>query len=340
MAKAKRLPSGMWNVTVYSHTENGKRKYESFTALTKNEAELKAAEFKANKTRRIQNDLTVAEAIDKYITAREGVLSPSTIREYRRMAASYYCDIGSQRIRKITTETLQLWISDMSHKVSSKTVHNAYGLLSSSLTFFQPNTIYRVKLPPKGKRRPESPSDDAVMKLLAEAPPKLKICIQLGIRGLRAGEISALKYEDISDGIAHIHADFVKDSTGAWVYKEIPKTADSDRYVKVPDLGSGTGFIVSYMPATISKRFIELKKKLRIEGIRFHDLRHYFASTAAVLNIPDIYTADMGGWARGSNSQVMKSVYQNNIKSMSDYYMNKMEEYLTDLEENAKRDAK
>jgi len=46
MAKAKELPSGMWNVTVYSHTENGKRMYESFTALTKNEAELKAAAFK------------------------------------------------------------------------------------------------------------------------------------------------------------------------------------------------------------------------------------------------------------------------------------------------------
>ncbi|MFR1475685.1 MAG: hypothetical protein ACLSB9_08035 [Hydrogeniiclostridium mannosilyticum] len=39
MAKAKKLPSGNWNVKVFSHIENGKRKYESFTAESKAEAE-------------------------------------------------------------------------------------------------------------------------------------------------------------------------------------------------------------------------------------------------------------------------------------------------------------
>ena len=49
MPKAKKLKSGSWNVTVFSHIEDGKRKYESFTAPTKNEALLMAAEFKAGK---------------------------------------------------------------------------------------------------------------------------------------------------------------------------------------------------------------------------------------------------------------------------------------------------
>ena len=36
----------------------------------------------------------------------------------------------------------------------------------------------------------------------------------------------------------------------------------------------------------------------------------------------------MGGWSRAGNAPVMKSVYQNNIKSMSDYYADKLEEHL------------
>lgn len=85
MAKAKKLPSGAWNVSVYSHSENGKRKYISFTRISKAEVELKAAEYRNTKHRRRYVDLTVAEAIDGYISSKDGVLSPSTIRGYRRM---------------------------------------------------------------------------------------------------------------------------------------------------------------------------------------------------------------------------------------------------------------
>ena len=85
MAKAKKLKSGSWNVMVFSHIEDGRRRYASFTAPTKNEALLMAAEFKAGKKRRVQCDLTVGEALDGYIRAKEGVLSPSTIRGYEKM---------------------------------------------------------------------------------------------------------------------------------------------------------------------------------------------------------------------------------------------------------------
>lgn len=84
MPKAKKLKSGSWNVTVFSHIEDGKRKYESFTAPTKNEALLMAAEFKAGKKRKVQCDLTVGEALDGYIRAKDAcclrALSGDTIR--------------------------------------------------------------------------------------------------------------------------------------------------------------------------------------------------------------------------------------------------------------------
>ena len=66
MAKAKKLPSGNWNVKVFPHIENGKRKYESFTAESKAEAEYLASQFKHEKEERQSGNITVKEAMDRY----------------------------------------------------------------------------------------------------------------------------------------------------------------------------------------------------------------------------------------------------------------------------------
>jgi integrase len=328
MPRAKKLPSGSWRCRVYSYTDaDGKKHQESFTAPTKAEAEMMAAEYAASKKRRARHDLTVSEAINGYITAREAVSSPSTIRGYKQMQRNYYDSIGRLKVRNLTSEDMQLFISELVKKdLSPKSIRNIYGLLTASVALYDDKLTFRVKLPAKQKKRPQSPSDDAVARLYEAASDKMKICIALGCRSVRRGEISALKYEDIVDGVAHIHADMVKNSDGEWIYKEIPKTEGSDRYIKVPDFGSGKGYIVDWTPDSITKRFIDLRNGLGLT-IRFHDLRHYFASTAAVLQIPDIYTADMGGWNRDGST--MKKVYQNNIKSLSDYYASKMDKHLS-----------
>jgi hypothetical protein len=58
-------------------------------------------------------------------------------------------------------------------------------------------------------------------------------------------------------------------------------------------------------------------------------MRHFFASTAAILQIPDIYTADMGGWRH--DSKIMKETYQNRITSMADYYADKVNDHLSKI---------
>lgn len=171
-------------------------------------------------------------------------------------------------------------------------------------------------------------------RLYETAKPKLKVCIAFAMCGLRRSEICGLKYEDIKDGIAHIHAEIVQDKNQKWVYKDRPKTDDSDRYVRLPKfvldlIGEGEGFVVSYYNLnSITQAFIDHRNRLGLD-VRLHDLRHFFASSAAALKIPDIYTADMGGWDR--NSSVLKTVYQNNIKTMSEYYEKKMNEPLSKI---------
>ena len=330
--KITKLPSGKWHTTVYSHTDgSGKRKYKSITAPTKSACELKAAEFKANKTRRTFDDLTIRDCLTGYVDAKRGVLSPSTLREYDRAMKNDFASIQHQRVCKLTNEIMQQFVSEMSTKLSPKTVRNRYGFLRASVAFYYPELHFKVTFPAKEVKRPESPSDDVVRHIYEEASPRLKPCIALAMCGLRRGEIAAVQYEDIVGDLLHIHADMVQDSKNKWIYKEIPKTDGSDRFIRLPSavldlIGSGSGYIVRGLnPNSIGQAFGRLAHQLGY-NIHLHQLRHYYASVGAILGVPDIYLADMGGWRHDSG--VMKSIYQNKIKSMSDYYADKMNDHI------------
>jgi len=320
MATAKKLPSGMWRIQAYLGKDtNGKPIRASFTAPTKKEAELQAAQYVAENQRYDFRNITVEDAIDRYIAAKTPVLSPSTIRAYRSYQRNYYGGIGHMPISKLNTEEMQLFVSSMVGTVSNKTIHNAYGLLSSAIALFRPDKVFRVTLPTKKATRRESPSDGVVRELYEKAGPELQKCIALAAFGsLRRGEICALKHQDVTGQAVHVHADMIMDEHGDWIYKDIPKTAESNRVVYLPQevidlLGDGVDdeYIISISPSRVSDRFIKLRERLGLHGVRFHDLRHYYASIGAVLGIPDTYLSQFGGWR--SDSPVMKSIYQNVI---------------------------
>ena len=333
MAKAKQLPSGNWRARVYSHTSpDGIRHYESFTASTKEEANMLAAQFANSKQRKLSNDLTILEAINGYITAKTNVLSPSTIRSYRNMADKHYKDIGRLKIKRLTSEDAQIFISKLATEFSAKTVKNVYALLTASVAFYAPDITLRVSLPTAIKKPQSAPENNDIVALYNMASDWMKKCIALAAFGsLRRGEIAALRYGDLNGNTIFVHSDMVMDEHNQWVHKEIPKNQSSVRYVKLPDqvvsiLGTGAAdeYIIKYNPNTISKMFIKLRNRVGI-NVRFHDLRHYYASIGATLNIPDIYLADFGGWRH--DSTVMKSVYQGNIASISDGYARQMTDY-------------
>jgi len=337
MATARKLPSGSWRIRVYSHTENGKKVYESFTAPTKYEAEKMASDWKADRTKQKRSGLTVKQALEGYITAKEGVLSPSTIRGYKKMKDNNYSFIEDKSLKKLTTEDLQLFVSNLSEKLSPKSVANIYGLLSAVIAFYMPETTFKVTLPHKVKKKLYSPSNEDIQLLYKEASPKLKKCIALGAYGgLRRGEISALTYGDLNGNTLSIDKDMVQNADGEWIVKQFPKTDDSMREIVLPDkvvelLGTGdpSERIVEYTnPGNITQCFTKLRNRLGID-IHFHLLRHFYASIGAVLGIPDNALAEFGGWSKGS--KVMKATYQNNIKSMNEEYAEKMKNYFDDV---------
>lgn len=342
MATARKLPSGNYRVRIYSHTDSsGKKIYESFTASTKAEAEMIASKF-ANKTdRKRANDLTVKEAVQNYMDKNNNVLSPSTLYGYQ-VCFNRLEPIYSIKIRKINSSDIQAFISQLIDAgYSPKTIKSTYGLLLSSLSFSGVETNYKVHLPSTKKQAPKSPENEQIEALYKEASPTLKKAIMLGCLSLRRGEISALKFGDIQGNTLFIHADMVWGADKEWHYKDMPKTNASYRTVYLPDfllemLGTGSPdqYILDVKPNAIGNAFLRLKKKLDID-IRFHDLRHYFASLAKVLNIPDNYTATLGGWENGS--PVLKQVYQNNVVSMNEIYAKRINEHLKSMTQNMTR---
>lgn len=319
MAKAKKLPSGNYRVRVYSHEDtNGKRVYVSFTAPTRAEAEQKASQYAFNKKRIQRNDMTVIEAIYKYIEVKDGVLSESTIAGYERIAR-LITGINNIRLSKLTSADLQSFISDHAKGRSPKTVKNNYGLVIAAINMFQPEIRFNVTLPMYVKKKARVPLDSDIKLLMNTASRKMKLCIALGCRSARRGEICAIKNKDITKiddetYSIHIHGDCVLDKNGKWIYKDIPKTPESDRNIIVPkevidliDTTDPNAYIVDICPGTITGNFTYYKNKLGIE-MTFHDTRHYYASIMAAIGVPDFATAEMGGWRHVDKT--MKEIYQ------------------------------
>lgn len=333
MATAKKLPSGSWRIRVYSHTDaQGKKHYESFTAPTKQQAESMASRFSNNVDRFRVADITVQEAVEQYLVSNDGVLSPSTLRGYHT-DAKRIASIGKIKIRKISSGDIQRWISELTGSgIAPKTVKNTYGLLLSVLRFSGVDTDFKVHLPSVPRVIRNAPEHDVIARLYDAATPKMKICISLAAgHSLRRGEISALKYGDLNGNELYIHADVVKGPDGTWYYKEVPKTDASNRivYLSESDLELiGTGApskpIVGYVPSTIGGRFYDLCKSVGVK-IRFHDLRVYFASSAAEI-MPEFYVSNQGGWTEGS--QALKKHYQKPIKSLYERHASNMNAFI------------
>lgn len=328
MAKAKKLPSGSWRVQVYSHTEETikpdgsvltKRIYKSFTCSDpspkgKRTVEKEAAAWAVDKElTNKQCSLTYREALDNYIQTRSAVLSPSTIREYKRSGRSDMQGIMYKKLCDITQEEIQKEINREALSHSPKSVRNMHGLLSAVLNVYRPDFALHTDLPKRIRPNLYVPSDKDVkllMQAVADTPMELPVLLA-AFGPMRRGEICALDAGHIKGNIVHVEFSMALNDKNEWVIKS-PKSYAGDRYIEYPNfvmekMKGKIGRIVSLTPSQISDRFINILKKSNIPHFRFHDLRHYSASIQHALGVPDAYIMKRGGWG---NDAILKSVYR------------------------------
>lgn len=153
MAKAKKLPSGSYRVLIYDgKDEYGKRQYKSFTAPDKAQAEFLASEYRVKRKTQGKSDaedLTLAQALEKYINAKENVLSPSTIQAYRSISRHRLHALQKLKLIELNSAIVQSAINREAISLSPKTVANVYGLISATCSMFMPDLRLHVTLPAK-----------------------------------------------------------------------------------------------------------------------------------------------------------------------------------------------
>lgn len=333
MATAKKLPSGNYRVRV--HVGNGK--YKSFTAERKADAEYAANLYlQTCKDKRSPTKITVGEAIDQYIESKSNILSPSTIREYRRMRKQYLKTIVDKPVFKLSNQEVQTAINIEAQTHAYKTVRNIFGLLSAAL---KGKVDLDVALPQKEKIKITIPTQQEIQRLLQyaagkeiELPILLSACL-----GLRRGEIAPLDYSDIDfqRKTITISKSMVLNSSSEWVVKK-PKTYSGNRTLKVYDFildkvqerKDAELPLISLTPNQISDEFSYALEKTGLPHFRFHDLRHYNASVMLSLNIPDKYAMERMGHA---TNNMLKTVYQHTMQEKEDSVDAALSEYFNAL---------
>lgn len=333
MATAKKLPSGNYRVRV--HVGNGK--YKSFTAERKADAEYAANLYlQTCKDKRSPTKITVGEAIDQYIESKSNILSPSTIREYRRMRKQYLKTIIDKPVFKLSNQEVQAAINIEAQTHAYKTVRNIFGLLSAAL---KGKVDLDVALPQKEKIKITIPTQQEIQRLLQyatgkeiELPILLSACL-----GLRRGEIAPLDYSDIDfqRKTITISKSMVLNSSSEWVVKK-PKTYSGNRTLKVYDFildkvqerKDAELPLISLTPNQISDEFSYALEKTGLPHFRFHDLRHYNASIMLSLNIPDKYAMERMGHA---TNNMLKTVYQHTMQEKEDSVDAALSEYFNAL---------
>ncbi len=322
MPTAKKTKSGKYRITIYDYRDStGKVHQKTFTADTKREAERMANAYKEGPQ---LSDLTVGEAILKYIESKKPVISPSTYRSYKSIYRTHFesSRFGAVKLTSLDSITIQRFISDLDLK--PKTVKNINGLLKPALTMFMPYKHFATTLPAAIEPDLYTPMTSEVDYLIDSIRKDRRLCLftmLCAFGPLRRSEACGIKYEDINynTNTITIRRARIRNDDKEWVYRERPKTDKSYRAVIYPSevikaIGRGFGYVLDEdTPAALSDRFARARDRAGLPHFRVHDLRHYAASLFHAIGIPDQYIMARGGW---KTDHMMKRVYRDTLSDV------------------------
>lgn len=336
MAEAKKLPSGSWRIRIY---DNELKKQVSFTSdlpgkAGKAEAELMAREYQLGRKKKKEQGKTVGECIDEYIALKENILSPTTIEGYRKERRNSLAELCDIYIKDITQKAIQAHFNRLSLNKSAKTVRNAHGLLVSVLNVYAPDMRIQTTLPKVQKQIKQLPDVKDVLKAVIGTDIELP-CLLAMWGSLRMSEIRGARKSDINGDTLIIHKTVVT-VNGEHIKKDSTKTVESTRLIH---LSQRLQSLISALPKeqdeltllsgqAIYKRFVRLLETNKVKPMTFHDLRHMDASIMLMLNIPEKYAMERGGW---SSPHIMKSVYQHTFTDERKAVEHKIDNYFESI---------
>ncbi len=344
MAKAKKLKSGSWRVQACV-VVNGEKLKRSFTATTAKEAE-KAAEDWQTRCRMIGGDftrMTVKEAILYYIEVYGADLSPTTIREYNRIAENDMTDIITKPLYSLTCPMIKMSMNKALETLQPKTVKNRYSLLRRILTVFHPSFIWAIEYPKQKKPQKKMYSNEYIKQICAAVKgTRIELESYLGMLSMRESEIAGAKWEDVDFQKKTLHVCRTKllNKNNEYVVIDRTKTDASERTIYLPDYvvellktrrKRSTGeYISTMLPHQYWDALNYILKRQNVEHLRFHDLRHIYSSVSSRLGIDSQIRMENGGW---SNEKVMDGHYRHAMTEAQEEANEKMNKFMNDITE-------
>ena len=332
MAIATLLPSGAWRCRP-TKVIDGKKVTKSFTVhpnecagnskKAKKKAELLADQWQFEAKEEQSGVITVEKAIDDYVESRDGVISPSTIKDYYNMK-KYFTSILNVEINDVTNKMIQNIIGEMAVSknrygkcLNERTIKNRIFFLLAALKFSHCYTHFDLRFTESEQNEYNPPQHNEFDRLIAvcENNEDKLILMLCGLYTLRRGELCGLTGKDILWDMhsIYVHTSLVQNKNHEWVLKPTPKKKQSIRTIEIepefmvliPHVGPDE-HIISLNPNQVTKRFEKLRKKAWVD-CRLHDLRKYAASIRSDL-MPRKYVESDGGWKIGGNN-VLKTHY-------------------------------
>lgn len=316
--KITKNKNGTYSTRVYLGKDiNGKRIQKRITVRNKSDIYSAIDEAQENAKATISNQ-SLRDCMLRYNASRSNILSPATIVGYNNFANKVFVNIYDMDIDLITDEILQKEFNNLAMNKSPKSLRNYCAYLKSVFKEYSARKIINIKLP--SKRKPELiiPTDEQMATIYETVKGKgLELPILLASKcGLRRSEIAALSYDDfdMKNNTVSINKALVINSENKYVLKQ-PKSYAGYRTLDVPDnvmaiikkRKKDNLPLLSVNSSTMSRNFARLMHELKMPGIRFHNLRHYYATMLLELGIPDKFAIEFTGH---STTSILRDVYQ------------------------------
>lgn len=348
MATIRRLQSGNYQAILMVAggkriSATGKTKDDALKAvfkLAENPTPSTRSKSPKSKSPTPTQQITVGDAVDRYINSKCLILSPSTIQSYRWMRKKRFKSLMTVPLNELSNEVLQLAVNNEASEVAPKTVYNAYGLITSAVGMIASDIKLSVTLPRKLKKDIYVPDADEVARIYPKVKEydngKLIKPFLLATQcGLRASEIAGLRKECVKEDSIIINQSMIYTHDNGNVVKQ-PKSASGYRTIPISPTLSQTlltgckdgDLVYDSSSHYITSLWIRFRKKYNLpQHLNFHALRHHFASQCLLQGIPQKYIAEMMGH---SGTKMIEQVYQHIFPSALNEYGQRLAEH-TDL---------
>lgn len=238
-------------------------------------------------------------------------IKPTTYSNYIRLIKRHIIpNMGDTKLQKVDQEDIQNLVYQMAQQqFASGTIRNVFNILKKALdvavkqNYLYENPCKNVILPKTTTKKVSALSltDQRKIELLALKELDCSPIILALYSGMRIGEISGLRWEDIDfdKSIIHVKRTITRITnehstlTKTEVVEGTPKSNNSERiiplasnlakYLLEKKKYSSSIYVISCNggltePRTINYRFKKIVAKLGFTDIRFHSLRHTFAT--------------------------------------------------------------